>query len=140
VSAAAKNAFNNAWTAKSGLGRRKRQKAVASDGPTTISGKSPIPGFIHVAPAAVKALAAKVGHSLAPNGYDEAFEGEWAACHAEKKLAVLTPAPIGVSNAMCSDCVAFFRHLACHTGTARIVRDPHCERVFMPDGTIKVTP
>lgn len=41
---------------------------------------------------------------------------------------------------MCSDCVAFFRRHAIHSGRPQVVTDPDGTRLFHPDGRIIPSP
>ena len=86
----------------------------------------------------VREVSAKIGHEAKVNPHlDKAgHPGSYNLCHAEKKVAVLTEEPIGVSRPMCLDCQFFFYRLAQHRGKPVVVADPTGVRVFMPDGAV----
>jgi hypothetical protein len=116
-------------------------KTVASDGVNnTLSGWGAIDEgaefFNRTATTQdVISKSAEIGHDLKPAGaLDQGISGQFNASHAEKQMSLLSSKPIGVSRAMCSDCIEYFKKLAKYTGTEKVVADPDMTRIFMTDG------
>jgi len=141
---AAKKSFEQAKDLSIKLGYNvPNGKTVASDGATnTLSGWSTIKEgaeyFNRTAtPQDVINKSGEIGHTLRPAGAaDNGISGQFNASHAEKQLSLLSNKPIGVSSAMCDDCIEYFRKLAMHLNVEKIVCDPNKIRIFNPNGTI----
>lgn len=89
----------------------------------------------------MKLLINQIGHKLEVKpDYDKGVAGRWAACHAEKQLAMLGANSMAVSKYMCPDCQEFFSLLSKVEGRTIVVRDPSSTRVFCPDKSNVVIP
>jgi hypothetical protein len=67
--------------------------------------------------------------------FDQGIPGQYASSHAEKQANMMNPGqPIGVSRAMCGDCINYFISSAQASGQFLVVADPNVVRVFKADG------
>jgi hypothetical protein len=67
--------------------------------------------------------------------FDQGSPGQYASSHAEKQAHMMNPGePIGVSRAMCGDCINYFKSSARASGTFIVVADPNVIRVFKAEG------
>ena len=84
---------------------------------------------------AVRIRAVEIRHPLEPHPFDDAFDGQYHASHAEKQVAELArDQPIAVSREMCEDCQGYFQRLTDYRNTPPIVRDPSKTFIFVPGG------
>ena len=124
---------------------KKPKKTVASNGETnTLSGwkkQEQDSDFTNVSPEDVMDKAQEIGHQLRNSGgADQGIPGQYYASHAEKKLAILSDEPIGVSMPMCDECQQYFSKLAVEDNRTIYVADPEQVRVFNPDGSVTTHP
>ncbi len=142
--AAARAAQTEAAVAKAGLPAGMQSKTVAAAGSKTLSGwGGNLPsGFSRVDPAKTLAYEQEMGHPIVSGGaLDQGVPGRYFASHAGRQAAMLHPnAPVGVSSAMCAQCVSWFSQQATFLGHPQFVADPFVLREFRPGGQILESP